>query len=165
VGAQDRCRLPLRARSARVHVRPGVVRHPRIAGGAPEADAPGDWRLAPARLEPLAALALGFVGLPACADQADSRGTLVSADPIADLDLGIEQIGPYLTTFGLDPAAAQYAVKTFEYVYRTVDVSGAPTIASGLFALPITGDDRELPLVTWLHGTRVYRGEVASNLF
>jgi len=102
------------------------------------------------------------LALPACADPADSRGTLVSADPIADLDLNVEQIGQYLTEFGLDPAAAHYAVKTFQYVYRTVDTSGEPTIASGLLALPATGDDRELPLVTWLHGTRVYRGEVAS---
>jgi len=116
----------------------------------------------PARRRLLAVLALGFLALPACADPADSRGTLVSADPIADLDLNVEQIGQYLTEFGLDPAAAHYAVKTFQYVYRTVDTSGEPTIASGLLALPATGDDRELPLVTWLHGTRVYRGEVAS---
>jgi pimeloyl-ACP methyl ester carboxylesterase len=116
----------------------------------------------PARHRLLAVLALGFLALLACADQADSRGTLVSADPIADLDLNVEQIGQYLGDFGFDPAVAQYPVKTFEYVYRTVDARGEPTIASGLLALPTTGDDRELPLVTWLHGTRVYRGEVAS---
>jgi pimeloyl-ACP methyl ester carboxylesterase len=107
-------------------------------------------------------LVLAFLALPACVDEADANGTLISADPIADLDLDVEQIGQYLSEFGLDPAPAQYPVKTFEYVYRTVDASGEATIASGLFALPATGDDRELPLVTWLHGTRVYRGEVAS---
>jgi pimeloyl-ACP methyl ester carboxylesterase len=117
----------------------------------------------PAGCHLLAMLVLGSFAVPACGDQAHSHGgTLISVDPIGDLDLDVEQIGQYLSEFGLDPAAAQYAVKTFEYVYRTVDATGEPTIASGLFALPATGDDRELPLVTWLHGTRVYRGEVAS---
>src|SRR5687767_9502518 len=83
----------------------------------PGASVPRRWRCprrfsTPVRRRLLAMFALGFLALPACADEADARGSLVSADPIADLDLDVEQIRQYLAEFGLDPAAAQYAVKT-----------------------------------------------------
>jgi dienelactone hydrolase len=46
-------------------------------------------------------------------------------------------------------------------VYRTVGAAGDPTTASQLVALP-TNDQSDLRVVLWLHGTTVYRGDVAS---
>lgn len=46
-------------------------------------------------------------------------------------------------------------------VYRTVGAAGGPTTASPLVALP-TNDQSDLRVVLWLHGTTVYRGDVAS---
>jgi hypothetical protein len=46
-------------------------------------------------------------------------------------------------------------------VYRTADTKGRPTTASELVAMPKNGEPG-LRVVSWLHGTEVYRGEVAS---
>ncbi|MEU9624406.1 MULTISPECIES: hypothetical protein [unclassified Streptomyces] len=37
-------------------------------------------------------------------------------------------------------------------VYRTVDITGRPTTASELVAMP-KNDERDLRVVSWLHGT------------
>ncbi|QKW10642.1 hypothetical protein HUT18_04400 [Streptomyces sp. NA04227] len=61
----------------------------------------------------------------------------------------------------MDPAQVRHGVRAHRIVYRTVGTDGEPTTASQLVVLP-KNDARELRAVSWLHGTEVYRGEVAS---
>jgi hypothetical protein len=56
---------------------------------------------------------------------------------------------------------ARYGVDGYRVVYRTVDVAGGATVASGLVVLPRTGERRLRPAV-WLHGTQSYRGDAPS---
>ncbi|MER7987646.1 lipase family protein [Streptomyces noursei] len=88
-----------------------------------------------------------------------ARGAVVSATPVADLDA--HQVVARLRKAGIDPARARYGVRAHRIVYRTLDGKGKPTTASELVALP-KNDARDLTVVSWLHGTEVYRGEVAS---
>ncbi|WP_344577291.1 hypothetical protein [Streptomyces lunalinharesii] len=88
-----------------------------------------------------------------------ARGAVVSATPVADLDA--HEVVARLTKAGIDPARARFGVRAHRIVYRTLDGTGKPTTASELVALP-KNDDRDLRVVSWLHGTEVYRGEVAS---
>lgn len=88
-----------------------------------------------------------------------ARGAVLSATPVADLDA--QQVVARLTKAGIDPARARYGVRAHRIVYRTLDGTGKPTTASELVAMPKSGD-RDLTAVSWLHGTEVYRGEVAS---
>ena len=89
------------------------------------------------------------------------RGSLISAKPITEQDA--DQVAAYLKDFGLDYSRVRFGVDAFQIVYGTVDPVGRATFASGLVALPREAQDAgDLPQVAWLHGTRVYRGEVAS---
>ena len=63
---------------------------------------------------------------------------------------------------GFNPATDRYGVRTYRLVYRTVDAHGRPTTASGLLALPI-GGPRNLPVVSFTHGTEVFRGDAPSE--
>ncbi|WP_438025405.1 alpha/beta hydrolase family protein [Sorangium sp. So ce233] len=91
--------------------------------------------------------------------QPAERGALISATPVAEMDA--EQVATYLEGFGLDASHVRSGVAAHQIVYRTIDTNGAPTTASGLVALPVN-DERELRVVAWLHGTTVYRRDVAS---
>ncbi|XXX82457.1 hypothetical protein WMF30_27260 [Sorangium sp. So ce134] len=93
------------------------------------------------------------------ATQPEERGTLISATPVATMDS--DQVSQYLEGFGLDTSQVRFGVEAHQIVYRTIDTTGAPTTASGLVALPVD-EDGELRAVAWLHGTTVYRREVAS---
>ncbi len=90
---------------------------------------------------------------------ATERGTLVSNTALAVVDADSIRAG--LRTFGLDALRVRFGVEPSRIIYRTIDPEGRPTTASGLVVLPSSGD-RDLPLVSWLHGTTVYRGEAAS---
>ncbi|MFB9526482.1 hypothetical protein [Nonomuraea roseola] len=88
-----------------------------------------------------------------------ARGTVVSATQVEKLDK--KQVAERLKAAGLDPAQATHGVRAYRVVYTTIDPYGRPTTASQLVALPDNGK-RNLRVVSWLHGTTVYRGDVAS---
>ncbi|MBJ3809131.1 lipase family protein [Streptomyces flavofungini] len=91
--------------------------------------------------------------------QAAARGSVISATPVADLNA--KEVAARLKTAGIDAEQVRYGVRAHRIVYRTVDTEGRPTTASQLVVVP-RNDDRELRVVSWLHGTEVFRGEVAS---
>ncbi|MGW2815616.1 hypothetical protein [Streptomyces sp. NPDC001415] len=76
-------------------------------------------------------------------------------------DLSAKEVAARLGKAGIDAAQVRYGVRAHRIVYRTVDINGKSTTASELVAMPIS-DVRDLRVVSWLHGTQVYRGEVAS---
>lgn len=88
------------------------------------------------------------------------RGQLVSAVPLTTLP-GRAAVRAELTADGFDRAPARYGVRTYRLVYRTVSATGRPTTASGLLALPVR-DARRLSLVSFTHGTEVYRRDAPS---
>lgn len=90
------------------------------------------------------------------------RGAIVAA---LDLDaFDVDQVIGQLENLGLDSSHAQYGVRPVQVVYETIDPFGQPTTASGLIVLPDGNrpGGSDLRLVTWLHGTTVFKGEVAS---
>jgi dienelactone hydrolase len=87
------------------------------------------------------------------------RGSVVSVNPIAASDAA--QVSAQLETIGLDTGRVRFGVDPFQIVYRTIDPSGLPTTASTLLVLPKTTGPAPR-LVTWLHGTMVYRGDAPS---
>lgn len=105
-------------------------------------------------------------GLPVTATPAGQaaaaphRGELVSVTPIDDLNRA--EVIDYLRQAGMDTSRVRTGVRAYRVVYRTITARGArPTTASELVALPRNGR-RTLDQVAWLHGTTVYRGDVAS---
>lgn len=113
-----------------------------------------------------AAVAQGS-GAPAAATSAPagahaSRGTVVSVEHLRTLtarqaaaELAGDEDGAW------DTGAVHYGLDTFRIVYRTVDPHGTPTTASGLLALPRSGE-RRLRAVSFTHGTELFKGDVAS---
>ncbi len=93
------------------------------------------------------------------ATAAQHHGDLVSTTHLGHLSR--QHIVDYLHDHGLDPAAASRSVDLYRIVYRTAGVTTRSTTASALVALPRTSG-RTLRTVAWLHGTRVFRGYVAS---
>jgi hypothetical protein len=87
------------------------------------------------------------------------RGTLVSVTPLKTLTAA--QTRKELTGAGFDAKAVRNGVDTYRLRYRTVDVHGGPTTATGLLVLPRTGA-RTLRTVSFNHGTQNYRGEAPS---
>lgn len=96
---------------------------------------------------------------PVAYQQPAARGSVISATPVADLSA--KEVAARLGKAGIDAAQVRYGVRAHRIVYRTVDINGKSTTASELVAMPIS-DVRDLRVVSWLHGTQVYRGEVAS---
>ncbi|MCP3803001.1 alpha/beta hydrolase [Allokutzneria sp. A3M-2-11 16] len=87
------------------------------------------------------------------------RGQLVG---VTELDgLATASVTELLAAKGLDTARVSHGVRPYKITYRTVDPDGRPTTASGLVVLPVSRA-RTLKPVAWLHGTTVYRGDVAS---
>ncbi|MFI6903987.1 alpha/beta hydrolase family protein [Nonomuraea sp. NPDC050394] len=111
----------------------------------------------------IGALALGVLSAPVLATAANARtadrGDVVSVTQVEKLSRS--QVADRLKATGIDPARAEHGVNAYRVVYRTVDPKGRPTVASQLVALPDDGR-RDLRVVSWLHGTTVYRGDVAS---
>lgn len=87
------------------------------------------------------------------------RGSLVSATELADLRPAA--VKRAVRAGGFDPSAAYRGVTAHRLLYRTVDVDGRPTTASGVLALPRTGDTTGT--VVYEHGTTTYRPDVAST--
>ncbi|MFI1105882.1 lipase family protein [Streptomyces melanogenes] len=86
-------------------------------------------------------------------------GAVVSVEQAADLTAQ-EVAGELRGTF--DSSQVRYGVTAYRVTYRTTDSAGAPTTASQLVVLPRNGT-RRLSAVSWLHGTTVYRKDVASE--
>ncbi|WP_197093630.1 lipase family protein [Nonomuraea sp. SBT364] len=111
----------------------------------------------------IAGLALGCLATTfpagASAAQTVARGAVVSSTQVEKLDKG--QVAERLRATGIDAAQVKYGVSAYRVVYRTIDAKGRPTTASQLVALP-DNRRRGLRVVSWLHGTTVYRGDVAS---
>ncbi|WP_406514824.1 lipase family protein [Streptomyces sp. NBC_00873] len=84
---------------------------------------------------------------------------MISATPVVDMDA--KEVTARLEKTGIQAAQVRYGVRAHRVVYRTVDMKGRPTTASELVAIPKNGEPG-LRVVSWLHGTEVYRGEVAS---
>jgi hypothetical protein len=61
--------------------------------------------------------------------------------------------------FGQD--TVRYGVDLYRLLYRTVDVDGRPTVASGLIVLSRNGE-RRLRLVSFTHGTQSYKDDAPS---
>jgi hypothetical protein len=85
------------------------------------------------------------------------RGQLVSVTPPRTLP-DKAAVTSELTSDGFSAASARCGIRTYRLVYRTIDALGHPTTASGLLAVPISGV-RALPVVSFTHGTEVYRGD------
>ncbi|MER7829546.1 hypothetical protein [Streptomyces sp. NPDC095602] len=99
--------------------------------------------------------------VPAAADAPAERlpgGALLTAEPVADLSAAevAEQLHGKI-----DSSRVRYGVTAYRVTYRTTDSAGAPTTASQLVVLP-KRRARHLTAVSWLHGTTVYRKDVAS---
>lgn len=84
---------------------------------------------------------------------------LLSAEVIQHLSK--QETANYLAGYGLDTSAVHNGVDLYLLTYRTVGTDGRPTTASALAVLPRTRE-RTLRTVTWLHGTRVFRGDTGS---
>lgn len=101
---------------------------------------------------------------PASAADAHGRrsqgGDVVSAEQVADLTAA--EVSGLLQQGRIDSSQVHYGVTAYRVVYRTTNSSGAPTTASQLVALPRSAAHR-LTTVSWLHGTTVYRKDVASE--
>ncbi|WJV44176.1 lipase family protein [Streptomyces flavofungini] len=91
--------------------------------------------------------------------QTAARGSVVSVTPVVDLNA--EEVAARMEKAGIDAKQVRHGVRAYRIVYRTVDTRGRATTASELVAVPRNGD-RALRVVSWLHGTEVFRGEVAS---
>ena len=77
-------------------------------------------------------------------------------------DMSAPAVRRYLRKAGWDASRARHGIDAYRVVYRTIDVEGEPTVASGLAVLP-DSHARRLRVVSYTHGTTSYRQDVASN--
>jgi hypothetical protein len=85
---------------------------------------------------------------------ARGRGALLAVTPVADLDRA--EVARFLASNGIDTATVTHGLRAYRLTYRTVTPRGAPTTATGLFALPKGGAHR-LDVVADTHGTMASR--------
>lgn len=88
------------------------------------------------------------------------RGTLVDFVELRTVTAG--QARQELRDDRWDPGTVRDDVTMYRLVYRTVDATGRPTTATGLFALPANAD-RRLRVVSFTHGTELYRRDAPST--
>ena len=89
------------------------------------------------------------------------RASIVSIEEIdyeslAQIQINIDND---LGTLGLD---ADYGATMYKVIYETVDGFGDSTIASGVFAVPESINEAH-GILSWQHGTAIYREGVQSN--
>ncbi|MGB3442411.1 MAG: lipase family protein [Actinophytocola sp.] len=99
-------------------------------------------------------------------------GVAVAAPPPATVEhhtqatlidrMSRQEVLAYLQGYELDAATVRNGVDLYLVTYRTTGSDGRPTTASALTVLPRT-DKRSLRTVTWLHGTRIFRGDTATG--
>src|SRR5687768_390094 len=90
----------------------------------------------------------------------NQRGRIISATLLRTLTPA--QAAAELTATGYDPAAVRFPVALHRLVHRTVDERGRPTIASGLLVVPGSSGARPLDVVSYAHGSQVFRGDAPS---
>ncbi|MGB0368673.1 MAG: hypothetical protein ACPGD8_04665, partial [Flavobacteriales bacterium] len=86
------------------------------------------------------------------------QGTIVEDTIVLHLDF--DDIDNLLAENGI-PAGIlpiNYEVDVHRVVYQTPNVDGTPTTASGLVCLP-TGDTCAMPMMAYLHGTKVKKDD------
>jgi hypothetical protein len=122
----------------------------------------------PLHSSPAEPMGRGELHPPACG--AGSRGELLAVLPLHRY--GAEGLEDYFRSWlsGLaalgyiedtvDPAIRNGA-ETFEVIYCTVDFDDTPLVASGMLAIPRTGN--AAPTVLYSHGTAVTRVDTPSN--
>jgi hypothetical protein len=93
------------------------------------------------------------------AHAASRRGSLIEAVHLRTLSPA--QVRQSLLEADFDASAVEHGVELHRLVYRTIDPAGQPIAASGLFALPDT-QTRHLQVVSFTHGTEVYKGDAPS---
>ncbi|MCP9960118.1 alpha/beta hydrolase family protein [Streptomyces sudanensis] len=86
-------------------------------------------------------------------------GTLVAVEEEGRLSAA--DVSEALRNAGIDTTRVRYGATWYRVLYRTTGSDGSPTTASQLVVLPHSRET-SLPVVSWLHGTTVHRGEVAS---
>jgi len=91
---------------------------------------------------------------------AGARGRIVG-EPVHLRTLTAAEVRTLLRDAGFDASRAVYDVDLTRIVYRTVDATGRPTVASGLVVLPRNGR-RTLTTVSYAHGSEVFRGDAPS---
>ncbi|MFJ8692314.1 alpha/beta hydrolase family protein [Streptomyces roseolilacinus] len=113
-----------------------------------------------------AATAAGVTALllaPAATARAHDRpagpGTIVAVEETGRVSAA--DIAKNLRDAGIDASRVRYGATWYRVLYRTTDSGGSATTASQLVVLPHRRES-SLPVVSWLHGTTVHRGEVAS---
>lgn len=87
-------------------------------------------------------------------------GSLVS-EPVHLRTLSKAETVTALRDAGFAADEVEYGVDLYRLVYRTIGVHGESTIASGLVVLP-DNDKRRLRLMSFAHGTEVYKGDAPS---
>lgn len=119
------------------------------------------WLVAGITALTVAAIALLAVSPAVASSLVNGRGTLISHQAIGTLktksDVDSRLAGETFAT-GTD----RYGVNLYRLVYRTIDPAGRPTVASGLLALP-RGGGRQLRVVSFAHGTEVYKADAPST--
>ncbi|MER5845664.1 alpha/beta hydrolase [Streptomyces sp. NPDC002012] len=90
---------------------------------------------------------------------AHDRGALLDITPVADL--GRADVARFLASGGMDTDTVRHGLRAYRLTYRTITPQGAPTIATGLLALPKGGPHR-LDLVSDTHGTMAHRDYAPS---
>ena len=88
------------------------------------------------------------------------RGEVVSSTKVAQLNPAAAQKA--LASAGFSTEHATYGVTAYRLIYRTIDLDGKVTTASGLVVMPTT-QRRELQAVSYAHGTTTYKSDVASQ--
>jgi len=89
------------------------------------------------------------------------RGSVISVDPVASFSAA--KLAQYLKIIKLGSWSplVHYGVDGYRVLYRTISVTGSPTIASGLIVLPRRAA-RTLRTVEFEHGTTVARRDAPS---
>ncbi|MEU8310768.1 hypothetical protein AB0C84_45295 [Actinomadura sp. NPDC048955] len=94
------------------------------------------------------------------AQQSATRGDLVSATRLGAMSA--DRVRSWLASDGFDTASVRHGVDTYRLLYRTVDIRGRATTASGLLVLP-RSRERRLATVSYTHGTMSYKPDAPST--
>ncbi|QWF83570.1 hypothetical protein HUW46_07013 [Amycolatopsis sp. CA-230715] len=98
-------------------------------------------------------------GIGTAAADTGCRGALLASTVVDRIPA--DKVGEYLRKANLDPSRAKFGVIAERIEYRTVTPNGRPTVASGLVVRP-DGNPAATDLVSWAHGTMIYRGYAGS---
>lgn len=89
------------------------------------------------------------------------RGSLLSAEALYALATP-RDVASQLEDLGFHTDSVQYGIDAYRLVYRTVDVHGRPTTASGLLVLPHGREGRLRP-VSYAHGSELFAKDAPST--